>query len=85
MDLLELKDKLYWNNVPEYWYSLDDGLKPDACNLFRNYEKWEYFYLDERGGRNDYKIFNRAEDAYEHLWKKMERQLEVFNIRPKQR
>ena len=78
MNLLELKDKLYRNNVPERWYSLNDGLKPDACILYKNYSKWEFFYLDEKGGRHDYKTFDSDEEAYEYLWKKMEYQLEFF-------
>lgn len=85
MNLLELKDKLYWCNVPDRWYSLNDGLKPDACILYQNYSKWEFFYLDEKGGRHDYRIFNNDEEAFNHLWKKMENQLEVFSIKPKKR
>ena len=78
MNLTELKIKLQENNVPERWYSLDDGLKPDACILYKNYSVWEFFYLDERGGRNDHKIFKIEEDAFEYLWQKMEYQLRIF-------
>lgn len=85
MNLLELKDKLYWNNVPNHWYSLDEGLKPDACILFKNYSKWEFFYLDEKGERRDHRIFSTAEEAYEYLWKKMKNQLEIFKIRPREK
>lgn len=85
MKLVELKEKLYWNNVPERWYSLDEGLKPDACILYKNYSKWEFFYLDEKGNRNDYEVFDDEEKAYEHLWKKMKYQLSVFNIEPKEK
>lgn len=85
MDYFELKDKLYWNNVPESWYSLDEGLKPDACILFKNYAKWEFFYLDERGGRNDFRVFISDGEAFEHLWKKMEEQLAFFKIKPREK
>lgn len=83
MDFFELKDKLYWSNVPERWYSLNEGLKPDACILCKNYFKWEFFYLDERGERHDYRIFDDEQDAYDYLWEKMRSQLDVFKIKPK--
>jgi hypothetical protein len=83
MNLIELKDKLYWNNVPERWYSLNDGLKPDACILYKNYSIWEFFYLDEKGGRHDNKIFDKDEDAYKYLWGKMKYQLQIFNVEPR--
>lgn len=78
MDIRKLKKKLVENNIPESWYSLDEGLKPDACILYKNYSRWEYFYLDERGGRNDYKVFYSEEKAFDHLWKKMEYQLKFL-------
>jgi hypothetical protein len=83
MNLDELKARLYKANVPERWYSLDEGLKADACILYKNYSKWECFYLDEKGDRHDYRVFDEDEQAYEYLWKKMERQLAVFNIPPR--
>lgn len=43
MDLIELKDKLYWNNIPERWYSLNDGLKPDACIPYAAEIDWYVF------------------------------------------
>ena len=83
MNLTELKKELEDNNVPERWYSIDEGLKPDACNLYKNYSLWEYFYLSEKGERMDCKIFDNDNAAYEHLLEKMKRQLKVFNIAPK--
>lgn len=83
MDLNELKKRLYKSNVPERWYSIDEGLKPDACILYKNYSKWEFFYLDEKGNRTDYRIFDNDDEAYEYLWKKMEYQLKIFKIEPR--
>lgn len=85
MNLIELKDKLYWNNIPDRWYSLNEGLKPDACILYKNYLKWEFFYLDEKGDKHDFRIFDNENDAFDYLWKKMESQLEIFKIKPKER
>jgi hypothetical protein len=85
MDLSELKDKLYWNNVPERWYSLDEGLKPNALHLYKNYSQWEYFFLDDRGERTDLRIFYSDEDAYNFLWKMLEAELKVFKVQPRVR
>ena len=79
----ELNKKLYEHNVPERWYSINEGLKPDACILYKNYLKWEFFYLNERGEKHDYKIFHNEEDAYDYLWKKMEYQLRIFKVEPR--
>ncbi len=78
MNLEDLKEKLSVNNIPLRWYSLNDGLKPDACILMENYGVWEFFYLDEKGNRLDMRFFYSAEEAYEFLWKKMENQLRIF-------
>jgi hypothetical protein len=83
MTITELKNKLYWANVPERWYSLNDGLKANACILMENYGTWEFFFLDEKGDRHDWKNFSDVESAYDHLWKKMEYQLGIFKIKPR--
>ena len=74
----ELTEKIIINHIPDRWYSLDNGLKPDACILYKNYSVWEYFYLDEKGNRHDHKIFKIEEEAYEHLWTKLKYQLDIF-------
>jgi len=78
MTLEELKRKLTVCKVPERWYSLDGGLKPDAVIIYRNYSFWECFYLDEKGVRNMERVFTSDEDAYDCLWQMMERQLDTF-------
>ena len=78
MDLQELREKLIENNVPGRWYSLNEGLKPDACILFENYWVCEFFYLDEKGNKFDMRVFKNSEEAFEFLWKKMEKQLRIF-------
>jgi hypothetical protein len=83
MNLMDLKKTLYDNNVPDRWYSLNEGLKPDACILFKNYSVWEFFYLDEKGYRHDHKSFINDSDAFEYLWQKMKRQLDLFKIPPR--
>ncbi|WCT13692.1 hypothetical protein [Mucilaginibacter jinjuensis] len=78
MDLDELKNKIKVNNIPDRWYSIDDGLKPDACIIYRNHSIWEYFFLDEKGERHDLMFFNNELDAYDHIWKKLEYQQRIF-------
>lgn len=75
MNLEELKAKIIDNRVPESWYSIDDGLKPDACILYKNHSIWEYFYMDEKGDRHDFSFFYKEEEAFDHLWEKLESQL----------
>ncbi len=72
MNLKTLQEKIMQNDVPERWYSIDNGLKPDACIIYKNYSTWECFYLDERGNRDFYTICTSDEDAYDWLWSKIE-------------
>jgi hypothetical protein len=68
----ELMERLAINNVPKSLYSIDDGLKPDAHHLYKNYSVWEYFYLDERGGRNDHRVFHVSSEAFDFLWERID-------------
>jgi hypothetical protein len=81
MTLDELMEKITANDVPDRWYCIDDGLKTDALHLYKNYSKWEYFYLDERGNRNDFIVFYSDDEAFEFLWGQIESQLQL--LRPK--
>lgn len=83
MTIEELKIKLSNNNVPERWYSLDDGLKPDAFILLKNYSKWEYFYLSEKGDRSELRLFHSDSEAYDHLLEILKDELIFFKIKPR--
>ena len=63
MKVLELDQRLRDLKISSRSYSLNGDLKPDAIILFHNYAKWEVFYLDERGGRNDERVFVTEEEA----------------------
>ncbi|GAB2470149.1 hypothetical protein GCM10011375_41030 [Hymenobacter qilianensis] len=69
MNLTELKQKLDHLGVKPKSYSLFGELTPDTTILVRNYYKWEVFYLDERGGRNDEQTFLSESDACDYLYK----------------
>jgi hypothetical protein len=69
MNRTKLIEKLDLLGVREREYSLYGNLNPDAIILYPNYNKWEVFYLDERGGRNDQKEFMSESEACEHVYK----------------
>jgi hypothetical protein len=59
----ELKIRLDDLKVNKVEYSLFSELFLDRIILFHNYTKWEVFYLDEKGGRNDERIFENESAA----------------------
>lgn len=67
----ELMENIYENNIPSSWFSINQGLKPNAYILFKNYDKWEYFYLDEKGDRLDSRLFSEPEKAFDFFWQKL--------------
>ncbi|GAB2450975.1 hypothetical protein GCM10011375_36340 [Hymenobacter qilianensis] len=69
MSTSELKRQLDLLGVKSKSYSLFGELTPDTVVLVRNYYKWEVFYLDERGGRNDEKSFDSENDACDYIYK----------------
>jgi hypothetical protein len=63
MNKVILKNKLDKLGINPMYYSLDCGLKTDALILYKNYEVWEIFYIDERGGRHEKGLFNSENEA----------------------
>lgn len=55
MDVACLIDILKKMGVPQSWYSINDRLSSDTYILNKVYDRWEYFYFDERGKKNGYK------------------------------
>lgn len=78
MTLQELKERISENAVPDRRYSLNDGIKIGAYILINNYGTWEYFYLDEKGNREDNRFFSSDSQAFEFLWKKLEYALSIM-------
>jgi hypothetical protein len=85
MDKKELIAKLNILGVDSNLYSLDGELNPDCIILYNSYNDWTVFYLDERGVRNDEKIFHSESKAYEYIYKlfKESKDLEKKNSRNK--
>lgn len=69
MKVLELDQKLRDLKIDPLSYSLNGDLKSDAIILFHNYAKWEVFYLDERGGRNEERTFISEEEACLYVYR----------------
>ncbi len=69
MNKKDLQIKLDLLGVASQAYSLEGELVPDNIILYNSYNKWEVFYLDERGDRNDEKVFNSENEACEHIYK----------------
>lgn len=69
MDIKELKVKLDILKVNPNHYSLNGDIKPDAVILFHDYNKWEVYYFDERGEKNDEHEFNSEENACQYIYR----------------
>lgn len=67
MNIMELVKKLDEIGVPKRYYSVDGCLLPDTYILNKVYEKWEFFYFDERGNRNNHKTFSNENDACDYM------------------
>lgn len=83
MTINDLKIKLETLKIPTSHYSLDGELLADRIILYSNYAKYEVFYLDERGGKNEFKIFERENAACNYVLKLFEDQVldkEKFGI-----
>lgn len=64
----ELKKELDKLGINSNEYSLSGDIDSDKIVLYQNYDKWEVFYFDERGGRNDEKVFSREEEACSYIY-----------------
>lgn len=69
MNRQELELKLKDLGINPSQYSLYGELAIDAIILYKNYKDWEVFYIDERGGRNDEKIFKNEEEACLYIYR----------------
>ena len=74
MNRNELKYKLDKLNVFTGFYSLEGDLLPDRIVLFHNYYIWEVFYFDERGNRDNEKVFSSENEACEYIYEHFKQQ-----------
>lgn len=73
----ELKQKLDELEVNSSFYSLEGELLPDRIVLNQNYDKWEVFYFDERGNRNNEKTFSSEYNACNYIYNHFKEQKEI--------
>ncbi len=63
MNSEELKNMLDELNVPSRYYSINSSIASDIYVFRQVHTYWECFYIDERGGQNDYHRFDNENDA----------------------
>lgn len=80
MDRNTLKCELNKIGVTPTEYSLDGELIPNNIILYKNYDKWEVFYLDERGNKNKCKVFTNEAEALNYIFQLF---LNLYNLRKK--
>ena len=80
MNTEELKKELNKLKIPENFYSINEkSWLADAYILQKNYYIWEFYYVDERGGKNDYKTFKTEDDACEYMLEAIKKIWEHIN------
>lgn len=67
MNKSELENKLKEFDCLDQ-YSLDGSLDSNRYILYHNYSKWEYFFFNEKGGREYIKTFFSEEEAYDYIY-----------------
>lgn len=75
LDTISLVEKLNEIGIPGRYYSINGDLIADTYILNQVHDKWEYFYFDERGNKNDCMIFNNKKEACIHLFKVLETEM----------
>jgi len=68
MNRIELKNRLDELKIQSCYYSLKGEILPDRIVLYQNYAKWEVFYFDERGNRDNEKVFCSEDDACNYIY-----------------
>lgn len=76
----KLKKELDKLGVDPNEYSLYGSIESDKIVLYQNYFKWEVFYFDERGGRNEEKVFYSEEDACLYIYELFKANKNIRNI-----
>lgn len=75
MNISSLVEKLEELGVPKRYYSINGKLSSDTYILNEVYGKWEYFYFDEKGNKNNVKLFDNENDACLHLYEVLENEM----------
>jgi len=63
MNREKLQHVLERNNINPQYYSLYGELESDSIVIYKNHQRWEVFYFDERGVRRDEYEYSNENDA----------------------
>jgi hypothetical protein len=63
-----LKIELDKLNVDFCQYSLSGDLTSDSIVLINNYDRWEFFYIDDYGNRDNIKEFGSESEACIYIY-----------------
>lgn len=63
MNIQELQKEIEKLGIPSHYYSINGSISADIYVLNKVYNYWEFFYIDERGGQNNYRRFDNENDA----------------------
>lgn len=68
MNRKDLKKKLDELEIYPNLYSVDGELLADRTVLYNSFNDWIVFYLDERGNRNNQKVFHSEDEACQYIY-----------------
>ncbi len=75
MNTQELQKEIKKLGIPSHYYSMNNNISADTYILNKVYNYWEFFYVDERGGRNDYRKFDNENDACMYLLEVLKKEI----------
>ena len=75
MNKTQLEAELNKLKAPPNYYSINGSLISDTYMLNEIYGKWEYFYFDEKGSRQNYRIFENEDEACDYFLEKVKKEL----------
>lgn len=76
MNIAQLIKELDKLSIPQKYYSINGYLKSDTYILNQVYNKWEYFYFDEKGNKEGYRSFDDENEACQYLLEKLKNEVE---------
>ena len=77
MNKQQLKKNLDQLGIRETSYSLEGDLIPGRMIIFNSYNEWQVFLFDERGNRDQERVFSSESDACYYLFKRLKSAKEI--------
>jgi hypothetical protein len=70
MNKNELKMELEKLKIPPEFYSILEGIKPDAIILDHYHGIWKTFYFSERGESHDERLYISEDEACQYVFER---------------